>query len=125
MKNLYITAALLALAGCASAPRTLKHVDVPVAVGCLGKAPARPVSKYGVGTWPGDKAAAQLALKDANAWERYAISLESAMAGCEPRSHALGQSPFSNEHYVEKTINSYQLIGSMIDAPNKRPEDRP
>jgi hypothetical protein len=61
---------------------------VPVAVGCLGDVPMRPVSRYGVGDWPGDKAAAQLALTDANAWEQYATGLEAAQAGCGPRVSA-------------------------------------
>lgn len=76
---------LLALAGCATKPPAPQLVDIPVSVGCLGDVPARPVSRYGVGAWPGDKAAAQLALTDANAWEQYSTALEAAMAGCQPR----------------------------------------
>ena len=76
---------VLLLTGCASAPPAPQVVDVPVAVGCLGGVPVRPVSRYGVGDWPGDKAAAQAALADANAWEEYATGLEGAMAGCSRR----------------------------------------
>jgi hypothetical protein len=82
MARLIALGALLALVGCDTVPR---EVDVPVAVGCLGAMPTRPVSRYGVGDWPGDKAAAQLALTDANAWEQYAAGLEAAQAGCSPR----------------------------------------
>lgn len=80
-------AALLAcalLAGCCSTPDPVV-VKVPVAVGCLGPKPARPAPKFGVGQYPGDKAAAQAALLDAAAWEGYAAGLEVAMAGCSPK----------------------------------------
>lgn len=80
------------LAGCASAPPAPAPVDVPVAVGCLGDVPTRPVSRYGKGEWPGDKAAAQAALADANAWEQYATGLEAAQAGCRPRYQVLKMS---------------------------------
>jgi hypothetical protein len=83
-----VLAALL-LAGCASAPPASAPINVPVAVGCLGNVPVRPVSLYGKGEWPGDKAAAQAALADANAWEQYATGLEAAQAGCSQRSHVL------------------------------------
>ena len=74
----------LALAGCATAPKPVK-VDIAVPVGCLGDTPARPVNSFGAGEYPGDKAAAQAALKDSAAWEGYATGLEAAMAGCEKR----------------------------------------
>ena len=48
---------VLALAGCASEQQ---KVLVPVAVGCVGAVPARPVNTFGAGGYPGDKAAARL-----------------------------------------------------------------
>ena len=69
----------LLLAGCAAEPQ---KIPVPVTVGCVGEVPARPVSTFGAGTYPGDKAAAQAALIDASSWEGYATQLEVAIAGC-------------------------------------------
>lgn len=69
----------LMLAGCASEPQ---KIPMPVAVGCVGKEPARPVSTFGTGAYPGDKAAAQAALIDGAAWEGYALQLEVIIAGC-------------------------------------------
>ena len=54
--------------------------------GCLGAAPARPVSTFNVGASPGEKAAAQAALVDAAACEGHAIGLEVAQAGCDTES---------------------------------------
>ncbi len=71
---------LSVLAGCATSP--LPAVSVPVAVGCVGAMPERPVSTFGAGAYPGDKAAAQAALIDAAAWEGYAMKLEVELAGC-------------------------------------------
>jgi hypothetical protein len=74
----------LILAGCGTAPRCAPQiVKVPVAVGCLGDTPARPINTFNVGPYPGEKAAAQAALVDAAAWEGYATGLEVAMAGCD------------------------------------------
>jgi len=73
----------LLLAGCAAEPQ---RVPVPVAVGCVGAVPARPVNTFGVGAYPGDKAAAQAALVDAAAWEGYATKLEVIITGCPSRS---------------------------------------
>ena len=70
------------LAGCVHDPVKPEIVYVPVAVGCLGKKPARPVPKFGIGEYPGDKVAAQRALSDASEWEGYAVGLEATMAGC-------------------------------------------
>ena len=69
----------LLLAGCAAEPQ---KVPVPVAVGCVGEEPARPINTFGAGTYPGDKAAAQAALVDGAAWEWYALKLEVIIAGC-------------------------------------------
>jgi len=69
----------LLLAGCATEPQ---RVPVPVAFGCVGAVPARPVNAFGAGAYPGDKAAAQAALIDAAAWEGYATKLEVVIAGC-------------------------------------------
>ncbi len=69
----------LLLAGCAAEPQ---KVSVPVAVGCVGAVPARPVNTFGAGAYPGDKAAAQAALIDGAAWEGYALQLEVIIAGC-------------------------------------------
>lgn len=69
----------LLLAGCAAEPR---KVPVPVAVGCVGAVPARPVNTFGAGVYPGDKAAVQAALIDSAAWEGYALKLELVIAGC-------------------------------------------
>lgn len=85
MKALAAIAVSLALAGCASAPCKPEIVKVPVAVGCLGAAPDRPISKRRVGQYPGGKEAAQAALIDADAWESYSIGLEAAMAGCDKK----------------------------------------
>lgn len=84
MRAVLLLIAALAMAGCATTPRTLT-ASVPVAVGCLGPKPARPESSFGIGPYPGDKEAAQTALKDSAAWEGYATGLEAAMAGCSPK----------------------------------------
>jgi hypothetical protein len=84
MRAALLLAATLAMAGCGTAPKTLT-ASVPVAVGCLGPKPARPVTTFGVGPYPGDKAAAQAALGEAAAWEGYATGLEVAMSGCNPK----------------------------------------
>jgi len=84
MNRLLLLITLVTLAGCQTAPKVVE-VKVPVKVGCLGKKPARPVSKFGSGPWPGDKAAAQAALADSSAWEKYATGLEVTMAGCDPK----------------------------------------
>ena len=73
---------VLVLAGCATRPDA---VPVPVAVGCVGELPARPVNSFGAGAYPGDKAAAQAALIDSAAWEGYATKLEVVIAGCPAR----------------------------------------
>ena len=81
------------LAGCATPPAP---VHVPVTVGCVGVVPARPVSTFGAGAYPGDKAAAQAALIDSAAWEGYALKLEVVIAGCprylRPESTAMPRS---------------------------------
>jgi len=69
----------LLLAGCATEPQ---KILMPVAVGCVGAVPARPVATFGAGAYPGDKAAAQAALIDGAAWEGYALQLEVIIAGC-------------------------------------------
>ena len=69
----------LLLAGCATRPTP---APVPVAVGCVGAVPARPLNTFGAGAYPGDKAAAQAALIDGAAWEGYALQLEVIIAGC-------------------------------------------
>lgn len=84
MKAVLIAVLGAALAGCAGQPKVVE-VKVPVAVGCLGPVPARPVSKFGTGPYPGDAQAAKLALGDSIAWEGYATGLEVAMAGCDPK----------------------------------------
>ncbi|MEW6023618.1 MAG: hypothetical protein AB1807_15930 [Pseudomonadota bacterium] len=71
----------LLLAGCAAEPQ---KIPVPVAVGCVGEVPPRPVKTFGTGAYPGDKAAAQAALIDSAAWEGYALKLEVIIAGCTP-----------------------------------------
>lgn len=68
----------LLLTGCATVPT----VSIPVAVGCVGDLPARPVNTFGTGAYPGDKAAAQAALVDSATWEGYATKLEVVIAGC-------------------------------------------
>lgn len=67
------------LSGCAAEPQ---KIPMPVAVGCVGAKPARPVNTFGAGAYPGDKAAAQAALIDGAAWEGYALKLEVIIAGC-------------------------------------------
>lgn len=83
MKMVINLAAALVLVGCGAAPLKPLEVKVPVPVGCLGEIPARPVAAFGTGPYPGEKPAAQAALGDAAAWERYAIKLEATMAGCD------------------------------------------
>lgn len=79
----------MVLAGCGTAvQRATQIVKVPVPIGCLGDAPARPVNTFNVGPYPGEKAAAQAALVDAAAWEGYAIGLEAAQAGCDKKPAA-------------------------------------
>lgn len=73
----------LLLTGCATAKQ--EPYKVPVGVGCLDAVPARPVAKLGAGDYPGEKAAAQAALLDADAWQRYSLKLEAAMSGCDPK----------------------------------------
>ena len=74
---------LAVLTGCgASMQCKPERVEVPVAVPCLGAVPVRPSPKFGKGDYPGEKAAAQAAVLDALAWEKYADGLEAAMAGC-------------------------------------------
>lgn len=87
MRALILCAALLS--GCATTRPAPETVQVPVAVGCLGDVPARPMNRYGAGPYPGDKAAAQLALQDSAAWEVYSTGLEAAMAGCRPMGEKL------------------------------------
>jgi hypothetical protein len=79
----------LLLTGCATTRPTPETIQVPVAVGCLGDLPARPANRYGVGAYPGDKAAAQIALQDSAAWEVYSTGLEAATAGCRPKDEKL------------------------------------
>lgn len=77
---------VIALAGCGAIQQHEPQVvKVPVSVGCLGVAPARPVSTFNVGAYPGEKQAAQAALVDAAMWEGYAIALEAAQSGCDLR----------------------------------------
>lgn len=83
MKFPVMTIIAMSLAGCATAPPKPQIVEIPVAIGCLGDTPARPIVKFGVGEYPGDKVAAQRALADASEWEGYAVGLEAAMAGCD------------------------------------------
>lgn len=84
MKAVLAVLVVVALAGCgASMPCKPELVDVPVAAPCLGTKPTRPVANFGEGQYPGEKAAAQAALQDAIAWEKYADGLEAAMAGCQ------------------------------------------
>lgn len=85
MKYPVMTIIAMSLAGCATAPQNPQIVEIPVAIGCLGDTPARPVPKFGVGEYPGDKVAAQRALADAYEWEGYAVGLEAAMAGCNKK----------------------------------------
>ncbi|MFZ3289249.1 MAG: hypothetical protein WA191_20715 [Telluria sp.] len=86
MKIVINLAAVLVLVGCGAAPLKPLEVKVPVAVGCLGEIPARPVPAFGTGAYPGEKPAAQAALVDAAAWERYAIRLEATIAGCDKKA---------------------------------------
>lgn len=84
MRTILLAVMALALAGCGTAPKVVE-VKVPVAVGCLGPKPARPAPKFGKGPYPGDKAAAQVALGDYAALDGYATGLEVSMAGCDPK----------------------------------------
>jgi hypothetical protein len=77
----------LLLVGCGSTPAPT--ASVPVAIGCLGAVPARPVDQFGVGPHPGEKAAAQAALLDLGAYKKYSTGLEVAMTGCRPKGEIL------------------------------------
>lgn len=78
---------VVVLAGALTACGTTKTIEVkvPVAVGCLGPKPKRPVERFGEGPYPGDKVAAQLAMADSLAFQAYSTGLEVAMAGCDPK----------------------------------------
>jgi hypothetical protein len=71
---------ILLLAGCAAQKPV--QVEIPVHVPCVEALPERPVNSFGQGEYPGDKAAAQRALTDSLAWERYSVLLEVELAGC-------------------------------------------
>jgi hypothetical protein len=94
MSRLLLVVLAAGLAGCGALPRCEPQiVKIPVPVGCLGDVPARPVSIFNVGVYPGEKAAAQAALVDAAAWEGYAIALEVAQAGCDKKPVAVPKLP--------------------------------
>lgn len=85
MIRIYLLAATAAmLFGCSAVPQCEPVlIKMPVTVGCLGEVRPRPENAFTAGLYPGEKAAAQAALVDAAAWEAYAISLETAQAGCD------------------------------------------
>lgn len=90
MKSKLMLFAVAVLSGCAGAPtkpEPPEMVDKVVAVGCLGTQPVMPVDAFQTGSnagpWPGDKAAAQAALVDREAWKQYAQMLLAAQAGCD------------------------------------------
>lgn len=87
IRLLWIASFVLVLTGCATpAPRAPEVVKLPVVVGCLVDVPARPVSTFDQGAWPGGVAAAKAVLADAALWEAYALGLEVAQAGCEKKA---------------------------------------
>lgn len=71
---------IILLTGCAVQKPV--QVQVPVAVPCVEALPERPANSFGQGEYPGDKVAAQRALMDSVAWERYSVLLEVQLAGC-------------------------------------------
>lgn len=88
MKSICMLCAIAALAGCAGAPvkpEPAVVVNKAVAVGCLGAAPVMPMDAFSAGPWPGDKAAAQAALVDREAWKLYATRLLASQAGCDKK----------------------------------------
>lgn len=86
MKPILILLAIV-LAGCAT--KAPPNASIPVAIGCLGDLPARPVDRFGVGAAPGEKDAAQAALLDLSAYKKYSTGLEVAMTGCRPKGEVL------------------------------------
>ena len=84
MMRLWILLPAPLLAGCfgREAKTEVVEVRVPVAVPCLGKAPDRPVYRFGTDGWPGEKQAALLLTGDLEAAKQYDASWEAAAAGC-------------------------------------------
>lgn len=83
--RLAVLATIVALAGCAgqqTVEQQVITVQVPVAVPCVDKVPARPVYRTGKGDWPGDKAAAVILADDFEKAEQYGHAWEAAAAGC-------------------------------------------
>ena len=83
--RLVVLGAIVALAGCAGRQAPVeKVVTVQVAVKepCIDKVPARPAYRYGLGDWPGDKAAAMILADDFEKAEQYGHDWEAAAAGC-------------------------------------------
>lgn len=70
----------IALSGCAT---TIKTVEVPVPVKCLGQVPERPIQNFGIGKYPGPTVAAKQAISDLFLMRNYAESLEAAIEPCK------------------------------------------
>ena len=83
--RLAVLAAIVALAGCAGPQQVEQQVitvQVPVAVPCVEKVPARPVYRTGKGEWPTGAAAARILADDFEKAEQYGHAWEAAAAGC-------------------------------------------
>ena len=92
IRSICVLCALLAFGGCAAPapkPESVQLVSKAVAVGCLGDQPARPVDVFRSGAYPGEKAAAQAALIDREAWRTYALRLEVSQEGCDRKLGAV------------------------------------
>ena len=69
----------LLLTGCG----TIKYVNVPVSVPCLGDEPKAPVYRYGFGAYPGPIESSKMLLADLIDAKQYAIELHAQHAGCK------------------------------------------
>jgi len=76
-----MTLVLVLLSGCASQQPV--EVKVPVHVACIDKKPERPLRKFGQGEYISSAEAAKAILLDYLALDKYALELETQLAGCE------------------------------------------
>jgi len=72
---------VILLSGCAT--QKTVEVKVPVHVTCVGKKPERPQRKFGQGEYVSSAEAAKAILLDYLALDKYALELETQLAGCE------------------------------------------
>jgi len=89
--------ALIALAGCTTAPapeQKIITVEKPVATPCIKRVPERPVYGYGKGEKPeSDGQQALLLIQDFERAEQYGVAWEAAAAACIIGGNASAASP--------------------------------